>query len=291
MKQHKLDVPRCLVGEGPVWDVADQALYFVDIIGKKLHRYQPSNGAVRSWEVAKPIGSMALRANGGAIVALPDGVHTFDFETGETHPLACAEGLDPRLQFNDGKVDRRGRFVVGTTDTKIEKDLGQVYSVTADGTLSVIDSGIVISNGPCWSPDDKTFYFADSKRFVIYAYDYDIETGRVSNKREWVNTREFGGFPDGTTVDTEGRVWSALCEAGKVVAWDANGKVAQVIDFPVKLTSSVMFGGPQLDQLYVTSIDPSSLPFLKMEAEPLAGETFVVEGLGVRGVPEPRFAG
>jgi sugar lactone lactonase YvrE len=291
MKLHKIDVPRCLVGEGPVWDVAEQALYLVDILGRKLHRHEPATGAVRSWEVEKPIGSMALRAGGGVIVALPDGVHTLDLETGETQPFACETGLDPRLQFNDGKVDRRGRFVVGTTDTKITDDLGQVYSVGADGSLSVIDRGIVISNGPCWSPDDRTFYFADSKSFVIYAYDYDIETGRVSNKREWVNTREFGGFPDGTTVDAEGRVWSALCEAGKVVAWDASGKVVQVIDFPVRLTSSVMFGGPQLDQLYVTSIDPSALPFLKMDAEPLAGETFVVEGLGVRGVPEPRFAG
>jgi L-arabinonolactonase len=291
MKLHKIDAPRCLVGEGPVWDVAEQALYFVDILGKTLHRLEPASGALRSWQVAKPIGSMALRAGGGAIIALPDGVHTLDLVTGETAPFACASGLDPRLQFNDGKVDRRGRFVVGTTDTKIAEPLGQVYSVAADGTLSVIDSGIVISNGPCWSPDDRTFYFADSKRFVIYAYDYDIQTGRTSNKREWVNTREFGGFPDGTTVDAEGRVWSALCEAGKVVAWDASGKVVEVIDFPVKLTSSVMFGGPGLDQLYVTSINPSALPFLKMEAEPLAGETFVVEGLGVRGLPEPRFAG
>ncbi len=291
MKLHKIDAPRCLVGEGPVWDVAEQALYYVDILGKKLHRYDPVSGAVRSWEVTKPIGSMALRAKGGAIIALPDGVHTLDLETGATAPFACEQGLDPRLQFNDGKVDRRGRFVVGTTDTKISDDLGQVYSVGADGSLSVIDTGIVISNGPCWSPDDKTFYFADSKRFVIYAYDYDIETGRTSNKREWVNTREFGGFPDGTTVDAEGRVWSALCEAGKVVAWNADGTVAQVIDFPVKLTSSVIFGGANLDQLYVTSINPSALPFLKMDAEPLAGETFVVEGLGVRGLPEPRFAG
>ena len=291
MKMHKLDIPRCLVGEGPVWDVAEQALYYVDILGRKLHCYEPASGGVRSWETGKPVGSMALRAGGGVIVALPDGIHTMDLQTGQITPFAIEAGLDPRLQFNDGKVDRRGRFVVGTTDTKITDDLGQVYSVSADGRLTVIDSGIVISNGPCWSPDDRTFYFADSKRFVIYAYDYDIDTGRVSNKREWVNTREFGGFPDGTTVDAEGRVWSALCEAGKVVAWDASGKVDRVIDFPVRLTSSVMFGGPKLDQLYVTSIDPSALPFLKMEAEPLAGETFLVEDLGVVGVAEPRFAG
>ena len=291
MKIHRVDAPRCLVGEGPVWDVAEQALYFVDILGKKLHRHDPATCATRSWTLPAVIGSLALRTAGGAIVALPDGVHAFDFATGETTSLARPGGLDPRLQFNDGKVDRRGRFVVGTTDSRVEQPLGSVYSLDADRRLRDIDSGITISNGPCWSPDGGTFYFADSKRFVIYAYDYDQDTGLASNRREWVDTRAFGGFPDGATVDRDGRVWSALCEAGKVVAWDPAGRVEAVVEFPVALTSSVMFGGPGLDQLYVTSIDPRALPFLKREAEELAGETFVVEGLGVTGLAEPRYAG
>jgi L-arabinonolactonase len=291
MKVHKVDTLHCMAGEGPVWDVAEQALYFVDIVGRKVHRYHPSSGQTRSWEVPKVIGSMALREQGGAIVALPNGVHALDFGTGAVTPLALPEGLDPRIQFNDGKVDRRGRFIVGTTDSKIEKDIGVVYSLGIDHRLTVIDTGITISNGPCWSPDSSTFYFSDSKRYVIYAYDYDLATGRASNKREWVNTRDLGGFPDGTTVDAEGRVWSALCEGSKVVAWNPNGKVEQVIDFPTTLTSSVMFGGPGLDQLYVTTLDPRALPFLNKPDEAEAGNTFVVEGLGVKGLPEPRFAG
>lgn len=291
MKIHKLDVPHCMAGEGPVWDVAEQALYFVDIIGRKVHRHDPARGGNRSWEVPKVIGSMALRQQGGAIVALPDGIHALDFDSGEVTPLARPDGIHPRAQFNDGKVDRRGRFVVGTTDSKIQEDIGVVYSLSRNHELTVIDTNITISNGPCWSPDNSTFYFSDSKRYVIYAYDYDINTGRTSNKREWINTREFGGFPDGTTVDTEGRVWSALCEGSKVVAWDSRGRVEQVIEFPCTLVSSVMFGGPKLDQLFVTTLDPRALPFLNKPDEAEAGSTFVVEGLGVQGIPEPRFAG
>lgn len=291
MKIHRLDTEQCLVGEGPLWDVQEQALYFVDIVGRKLHRYDPATGRTRSWTLPSVIGSVALRQGGGAIVALPDGIYSFDFETGQAAPLARPEGLDPRIQFNDGKVDRRGRFLVGTTDSKVSDPLGSVYSLSTDHQLSVIDTGIVISNGPCWSPDNRTFYFADSRRFAIYAYDYDLQTGRTSNRREWVNTRDFGGFPDGMTVDAEGRVWCALCEGGKVVAWSAQGKVEHVIELPVRLTASVMFGGPRLDQLYVTSIDPKALPFLKLPSDPDAGKTFLIEDLGVRGLPEPRYAG
>jgi L-arabinonolactonase len=291
VKVSKVNTLHCMAGEGPVWDVAEQALYFVDIVGRKVHRFDPKTEQTRSWEVPKVIGSMALREQGGAIVALPDGVHTLDFVTGETRLLARPEGLDPRIQFNDGKVDRRGRFIVGTTDSKVQQDIGCIYSLSTDHQLTVIDTGITISNGPCWSPDNRRFYFSDSKRYVIYAYDYDIETGETFNKREWVNTRELGGFPDGTTVDTEGRVWSALCEGSKVVAWDASGKVQEVIEFPCTLVSSVMFGGPNLDQLYVTSLDPRALPFLNKPNEAEAGNTFVVEGLGARGIPEPRYRG
>lgn len=291
MRIHRLATEQCLVGEGPLWDVQEQALYFVDIVGRKLHRYDPATGRTRSWTMAKVIGSMALRQGGGAIVAFPDGVYGFDFETGEATPLARPDGLDPRIQFNDGKVDQRGRFIVGTTDSKVSEPLGSVYSLGTDHQLCVIDTGIVISNGPCWSRDGGTFYFADSRRFAVYAYDYDLATGRTSNRREWANTRELGGFPDGMTVDAEGRVWCAICEGGKVVAWNANGSLEHRIDLPVRLTSSVMFGGPNLDQLYVTSIDPTALPFLNLPTDPDAGKTFVIEGLGVRGLPEPRYGG
>lgn len=288
MKITRVETQRCQVGEGPLWDVAEQALYFVDIVGRLVLRHDPATGETRSWPVPGTIGSMALRAGGGAIVALPDGIYTLDFASGETAPLALPGGLDPRVQFNDGKVDRRGRFVVGSTDSKMEQPIGDIFSLGSDGALSIIGRGICISNGPCWSPDDSIFYFSDSIPYTTYAFDYDIATGTAQNRRVFANTTDLGGFPDGTTVDADGLVWMALCEGAKVVAFRPDGKVERIVDMPVKLPASVMFGGPDLDRLYVTSIDPAALG---RPSQPDDGHMFVIDGLGVRGLPEPRYAG
>ncbi|MBC7985997.1 MAG: SMP-30/gluconolactonase/LRE family protein [Sphingomonadaceae bacterium] len=290
MRIERIDAPRCLVGEGPLWDVAEQALYFIDIVGKKVHRHDPAEGSTRSWDVPEVIGSMALREQGGAIVALPDGVYSLDFASGEVAPLARPGELDSRIQFNDGKVDRRGRFIVGSTDSNLKdtQPIGSVYRLDPDHALSVLDTRIHISNGPCWSPDDRIFYFSDSLIHTIYAYDYDIESGEVANRRVFADTRELGGIPDGATVDSDGLMWMAICEGAKVVAFRPDGKVERIIDMPVALTASVMFGGPDLDLLYVTSIDPA---LLGRESSDDDGQTFVIEGLGARGIAEPRYAG
>jgi L-arabinonolactonase len=288
LKISRVETERSQVGEGPVWDVAEQALYFVDILGPKVFRFDPASGETRSWTLPAVIGSMALRSGGGALVALKDGLYGLDLSTGAVSELAKPERLDPRVQFNDGKVDRRGRFVVGTTDSQMKETIGEIYSLGPDGRLSVIDRGICLSNGPCWAPDDRTFYFSDSASHVVYAYDYDIETGEAANRRVFARTQELGGIPDGATVDADGLMWMAICEGGKVVAFRPDGKVERIVETPTKLPASVMFGGPGLDLLYVTSIDPS---FLGRTPAPGDGETYVIEGLGARGLPEPRYAG
>ena len=295
MKITRIEAPKCLVGEGPVWDVAEQALYYVDIMGKAVHRLDHATGASQTWSVPGVIGSLAVREQGGLLLALADGFHTLDTKTGDTAPLHLPAGLNPRVQFNDGKVDRRGRFVVGTTDSTAKEPLGAIYSFTGPGQCQLIDEGITISNGPCWSPDNKTFYFADSLRSQIFAYDYDIETGAVANTRPFANTTELGlgPIPDGATVDQDGLMWMAICEGAKVVAFRPDGTVERVVDFPVSLTASVMFGGPQLDVLYVTTIDPLALKALGLDkpAAEHGGCLWMIEGLGARGIAEPRFAG
>jgi L-arabinonolactonase len=282
--------PKCLVGEGPVWDVREQALYLVDIVGKVVHRYDPANETTRTWDVGKVIGSMALRERGGAVVALRDGLHALDFESGAVEPHALPQDLNPRVQFNDGKVDRRGRFIVGSGDSQLRdtQSIGSLYRLDTDATLTELDTKIAISNGPCWSPDNRTLYFSDSLPCSIYAYDYDIASGEVANRRLFADTRELGGIPDGATVDRDGLMWMAICEGAKVVAFQPSGKIERVIDMPVKLTASVMFGGPDLDLLYVTTIDPALLGRPTGDGD---GETWVIEGLGARGIPEPRYGG
>jgi L-arabinonolactonase len=287
MQIHRLEVPQCAVGEGPVWDVPTQRLYWIDIIGKAVHCLDPAGGTTRSWSVPKVIGSMAIGRDGNAIVALVDGVYRLDLTTGACTLLATCPDLNEQVQLADGKVDRRGRFVVGSSDRGMKEARGRLYVLDPGATtLRGIDSDIFLSNGPCWSLTDRTFYHADSIRRLIYAYDYDIERGTVANRRPFASTAELGGIPDGATVDAEDHVWSAICEGGKLVRFRPDGSIERIVEMPLKLPGSVMFGGPELDRLYVPTLSPA---FLGRPADPLDGSMFMVEDLGIRGVPEPRF--
>jgi L-arabinonolactonase len=288
VKISQVETQRCSIGEGPVWDVAEQALYFIDILGKKVLRFDPASGQTQTWDVPEVIGSMALREDGGAVVALASGVHTLDFESGTCAMLATSADLNDMVQLADGKVDRRGRFIVGSSDRAMAQARGKLYVLEDQSILREIDSGIIIANGPCWSPDDQILYHSDSIRNTVFAYDYDIVTGTAANRREWASTMDLGGIPDGATIDSDGCMWMAICEGQKVVQFRPDGALERVIDMPVKCPASVIFGGAALDQLFVTSLSPA---FLGREAAPLDGCTFVIEGLGVTGQPEPRYAG
>jgi L-arabinonolactonase len=284
----QIETQRCIIGEGPVWDVTEQALYFIDILGKKVLRFDPASGETRDWALPDVIGSMALRVGGGAVVALTNGVHSLDFESGACTMLATSSDLNEMVQLADGKVDRRGRFIVGSSDRAMKDARGKLYALGADATLREIDDDIYLANGPCWSPDDRILYHSDSIRNTIFAYDYDVETGTAANRRVFASTEDLGGIPDGATIDSDGCMWMAICEGQKVVQFRPDGTLERVIDMPVKCPASVMFGGAALDQLYVTSLSPA---FLGREEAPLDGCTFVIEGLGVKGLPEPRYVG
>jgi sugar lactone lactonase YvrE len=286
MQISKLDLPKCKVGEGPVWDVAEQALYFIDIVAQAVFRWDPDSGDLQRWGLPDMVGSMALREGGGAIVALASGVHSLDFATGDVAPIAA--NPDAGVQLADGKVDRAGRFVFGTSDRKMAEPKGGLYSLER-GRLSKLDDDIHLGNGPCWSPDDRTLYHADSLRHLIYVYDYDIETGRASNRRPFFDSSPWGPIPDGATVDAEGNLWTAICEGGVVLCLSPEGQVLREIAFPTRIPASVMFFGPELDRLFVPTIDPSFIP--GREAAPDDGCCFVIDGLGVQGLPEPRYAG
>jgi sugar lactone lactonase YvrE len=283
---------KTILGEGPLWDVEQERLYWIDSLGPRIFRARADGRELRSWLQPAPIGSMALTRDGStAITALANGLHVLDLGTGDVARITDPESDLPRNRLNDGKVDRRGRFLFGSMDTAERDRNGRLYRLDPNYELTVLDENLLVANGPCWSPDDSTFYFSDTFSGEIWAYDYDVETGDVTNRRAFgtFERSSTGGF-DGSTVDAEGGVWNALVYDGKVVRYAPDGAVDRVIDMPVKKVTSVMFGGPGLDTLFVTSMARPPLP--RFPEDPVsAGSVFAVTGLGVTGLPEPRFAG
>jgi L-arabinonolactonase len=276
------------LGEGPLWDVTEKALYWIDGHAPAIYRLDPKTNEIRSWKAPKAIGSFALREKGGAICAMSDGFYFFDFASGNATPIP--EGLvgKPGTNFNDGKTDARGRFIAGTMDAKFANPIGSIYSLDSSLKCSVLEPAIGCTNGPCFSPDNRTFYCSDSITRTISAYDYDLASGMVSDKRQFAAIKGLGGAPDGATVDAEGNLWSAIAGGGKLVCFKPDGSIARTVEVPVPIITSVMFGGDNLEVLYATSI---GMKILGMEPGPEGGALFAIKGLGVKGKPEPRFAG
>ncbi len=278
------------LGEGPLWDPVDGVLYFVDSLAPAVFRHDPTSGAIARRDLpGETVGSLALRDAGGMVLAMADGFHAYDFETGALEAIAEPEAGVANTRFNDGKVDRRGRFVAGSLERDFAARSGALYRLDTDLSVSQIEDRVVCANGPCWSPDGATFYFTDGGRAEIYAYDYDGAAGTVANRRVFAAAEPIGGHPDGATVDAQGFVWSALFGGAKVARFAPDGRLDRTVDLPAKLVTSVMFGGADLDVLYVTSARGDGGD--ARDDTPEAGALFRIDGLGVAGLPEPRFAG
>ena len=287
------------LGEGPLWDVKEQRLYWIDSTAAEISSCRADGSDIRRYFVPRHIGSMALREEGGAVVALANGLHFYDFDAQTVKLIADPESDDPETRFNDGKVDRRGRFIAGTMAYDFDRydaDRGQrssrsgaLYRLDTNGKVTRLDGGISCSNGPCWSPDNRTFYFTDTYDRQMYAYDYDIETGAVANRRVFASARDMAGTFDGATVDAEGYVWSALVFGGRILRFAPDGTLDRVVPFPVRNLTSVMFVGPELDILFVTTMGRPMWGIPQKERD--KGGLFAITGLGVKGLPEPRFAG
>jgi L-arabinonolactonase len=290
------------LGESPIWDVEEGRLYWVDGTGRRvgkpaLWRHDPRSGKTESWMLDRDIGALALRQGGGAVLALDDGFYFYDFDIGRLEPIAKVDADQPRSRLNDGKCDRRGRFFAGGMDDKEELGICNLWRLDPDLTVTRVDQGIICSNGPCWSPDDKTFYFADTFQEEFWAYDYDIATGTLANKRVFATTKNDPGVADGSTVDEEGCMWNAQVIGGDLVRYAPDGSVERRIGMPVRNITSVIFGGDKLDEIYVTSMarvkHPAVHELFRAEVKPQfgAGNLFRIRGLGIRGLPETRFAG
>jgi len=288
------------LGEGPLWDVEEGQLYWVDGTGPRvgkpaIWRLNPKTGKVENWWLKKDIGALALRKSGDAVLALSDGFYSFDFKTSQTELIEEIDTEHPRTRLNDGKCDRRGRFFAGGMDDQEEFKICGLWRLDLDLSVTKVEEDIICTNGPCWSPDNRTFYLADTFQQEFWAYAYDIDTGNLSNKRVFATTSEDPGVADGSTVDEEGFLWNAQVIGGELIRYAPDGSVDRRIGMPVKNITSVMFGGDNLDILYVTSMarvkHPAVHDLFASEEKPqfLAGSLFAVSGLGVRGLPEPRF--
>lgn len=284
-----LAAPECQGGENPMWDAARGVLHYIDNSGCKVHSYDPATGAARTLAMPSVVTTLVLRQNGGAVVTLRSGIHFLDLDSGALELISPLADPPPHV-FNDGKVDSRGRFLIGASTAQFAAPTpdGGLFRLDPDLTLTRLDAGVHFSNSPCWSPDEKTFYFSDSWLDTIYAYDYDSDTGGVSNRRPFVNTRALGGLPDGATVDAAGRIWVAVYQAGAIAVYSPAGDLEREIAMPVSLVSSLAFGGPDLDRLFVTTIAHGALG---EPVEPGAGALYVIDDIGAQGRTEHRFAG
>jgi sugar lactone lactonase YvrE len=278
------------LGECPVWAADEQALYWIDIHAPALHRLDPATGVDRSWPMPRRIGSFGLRERGGAVVALTDGFHLFDFGSGALTFLAGPDQRVPGTRFNDGKVSPDGRFWAGTMDEEtLSRPVGALYRLDPDGTVHRMVDGLIVSNGLAWSGDARTMYHSDSKGQVIWAYDYDPEHATVARRRVLARPTEEVGRPDGAATDVDGYYWSAGISAGVLNRWSPDGRLDRTIPLPCSNPTMPCFGGPDLRTIFVTSLR-HGVPADMLAAKPLSGGIFAIRA-DVPGVPVARFKG
>jgi sugar lactone lactonase YvrE len=283
---------RAALGEAAVWCGREQVLWWADIEGRALHRFDPATGRDRSWLLPSRPGCFALRERGGLVVALEDGFHFFDPGTGAIEPIADPEADRPGNRFNDGTTDPAGRFVAGTMPMGPREPVAGLYRLWPDRRCERLFDGLTVTNGCAFSPDGRIFYFSDSEASIrtIWACDHDLASGALANRRVFVDTHGLAGRPDGGTVDADGCYWMAGVGGWQLVRFTPAGQVDRIVEMPVEKPTKIAFGGPDLDVLYVTSIGAHPTPGTERR-QPQAGGIFALRVPGVWGLPHWRFAG
>ena len=287
------------LGEGILWDDRDQVLWWLNVpMPSKLHRFDPKTRDHQVWEMPEMITSMSVCEKGGLIIASHHGINFFDPKNGRLERVLEPEKNQPGNRFNDGASDRQGRFWVGTMQNNITADAknlplktnsGSLYRVDPDLSFHCMETGIMVSNTVCWSPDNSIFYFTDTVTGVIRAYDFNEQSGLISNSRPLLKGPEGSGYPDGSTVDAEGGIWSCRWEGGSVIRFLPSGEVDLIIKVPVSRVTSCTFGGENLDMLFLTTAR-WDMTEEELAQNPEAGGLFMVKS-GFKGLPDARFGG
>ncbi|BFZ16390.1 hypothetical protein BsWGS_19429 [Bradybaena similaris] len=287
------------IGEGPHWDVKSESLYFVDIVTGGIHRWDSKTGQESKINLDGTVGFVIPCERGGLVAGLGRTISHVDWDTANTTVLAEVE-QGTKNRFNDGKCDASGRLWAGTmgfetTPGIVDSGQGSLYSFSADHKLTKHLGSIDISNGIDWTDDNSVMYYIDSVPRKVYAFDFNINEGTISNQRTVVEyepgTESTYGLPDGMCIDNEGKIWVACFSASRVYRFDPEtGKTLQSLELPATNITSVCFGGKNLDELYVTS-SSWKLPEGSKDKQPLAGSIFRVTGLGVKGRAPNNFSG
>lgn len=282
---HTFDVAvraEAALGEGPTWDPATGRLLWIDILGSRVHTYDPATGRRTLRRTGQHVGAVKPRAGGGLVLNLRDGIGLLDPD--DTFRWLHRDPV-PGRRANDAAVARDGSLWAGTMRYDEAPGGGTLSRVTGDGSVQVLLDDVAVSNGTGWSPDGRLMYYIDSPTRRVDVFDVGAADGRITGRRSWVTIEDGAGFPDGLTVDAEGGVWVALWDGGAVRRYTPDGDLDRVIELPVPRVTACAFGGPDLTDLYVTTARVGLTA-----PHPLAGSLLVVPGAG-KGVAQPAFAG
>ncbi len=280
---------KAILGEGPVWDKRDGCLWWVDIKAPAIHRYDPATDSKTSFIPPLQVTALAPRAAGGFVAATSKGFASVDPVAGRYEPFTEFEPDRPHNRSNDGKLDNAGNFWAGTMDNREQDASGALYRLGADRSWQRIDDGYRVTNGPAFSPNGRIMYHSDSALRTIYRFDIAPD-GSVSGRRPLATFRNEHGYPDGMTVDAEGCLWVAFWDGWAVRRISATGEILTERALSVERPTSVAFGGPLLDRLFVTSATVG-LNADALSAQPQAGGLFELMGHGAKGCATPIFPG
>lgn len=265
-----------MLGEGPTWDGANQRLMWVDIVGKTMSSYDFVMQQVHTWSFHEYVTAVIPINKHEVVLAMHSGIYTFDLVTETLSPIANPM-TDPNIRFNDGKCDALGRLWAGTMDVRGDRNVGVLYSVTAEGRVEEKIAPVTISNGIAWNLENDQMYYIDTPTRKVAAYDFDLQTGKIAFRDNVIVIPEGEGSPDGMTIDEEGMLWIAHYGGWQVSRWNPDtGEQLATIRVPCSNVTSCTFGGKDLDELFITTAR-QGLDETVLKDQPLAGGIFRVK--------------